>query len=145
MAKTKYIMHECGYCHKQTKMELVGGMTEQPEGDTQKLWYRCSRCKHTALLTLTITGKEKKGAPLAIDRSNCVEYSAEKVYTVGQEIYHPGLDDMGRVIRKDKTSGGSHSIVVAFMNAGERKLLENAHELPADDVIVAPATGSTLA
>ncbi|MGB2869055.1 MAG: hypothetical protein WBD36_11435 [Bacteroidota bacterium] len=126
MAKTKYILHECTYCHKQTKMELVGGMmAEGQEGDPQRLWYRCTRCKHSALLNVGSLAKDKKGASPKIERSNCTEYSKEKVYSIGQEIYHTGLDDMGRVIHKDKTSNGTHSITVSFEKAGERKLLEN--------------------
>ncbi len=142
MAKTKYIVHECAYCRKQTKMELVGGMTLDGEGsEPQKFWYRCTRCKHSASLDVASVAKDKKAASAAIDRAACTEYSADKSFKIGEEIYHAGLDDVGRVIRKDKTSGGDHSIVVTFEHAGERKLLENAHDLPVDDSEVAPATG----
>ena len=126
MAKTKYIMHDCAYCHKQTKMEHVGGMmTEGQEGEPQKIWYRCTRCKHSALLNVGSLAKDKKGSSVKIERTNCTDYSKEKTYSVGQEIYHTGLDDVGRVIRKDKTSNGTHSITVSFEKAGERKLLES--------------------
>ncbi|HAV24173.1 MAG: hypothetical protein A2X67_06630 [Ignavibacteria bacterium GWA2_55_11] len=142
MAKSKYIMHDCAYCHKQTKMELVGGMTvEGHENDPQKMWYRCTRCKHSALLSDVSTAKEKRSSLPAIDRASCVEYAAEKIYTIGQEIYHAGLDDVGRVIRKDKTSGGIHSIIVSFVNAGERKLLENMHLSQLEDQTAPRAAG----
>jgi hypothetical protein len=127
MAKTKYMMHECAYCHKQTKMELIGeGMQgEQPSADTQKLWYRCTRCKHSSLVVTSSSAAEKKSASAKIERNNCVEYAKEKTFTIGQEIYNSDLDDVGRVVRKDKTSNGIHSITVSFEKAGERKLLEN--------------------
>ena len=134
MAKTKYMMHECAYCHKETKMERIGGVTlEEGQEDPSKVWYRCTRCKHSALMTIDPQAKEKKSAILSIDRGDCVEYSAKKSFTVGQDIYHPGLDDMGRVTRKDKTSGGIHSIVVSFVNSGERKLLENSEKFLVDE------------
>lgn len=142
MAKTKYILHDCAYCHKQTKMELVGEMTsEGVQTESLKFWYRCTRCKHSALMEGSWLVKDKKAVLPAIDRAGCTEYSADKVFSVGQEIYHPDLDDVGRVVRKDKTSGGIHSIVVSFERTGERKLLENAHDLPVDDPEVAPAPG----
>lgn len=142
MAKTKYIVHECAYCRKATKMELVGSKPHEEEGsEPQQFWYRCSRCKHSALLDISSIGKDKKAASAVIDRAACTAYSADKLYKIGEEIYHAGLDDVGRVIRKDKTSGGIQSIVVTFERNGERKLLENAHDLPVDDSEVAPATG----
>ncbi len=134
MAKSKYMMHECAYCHKDTKMERIGGMTlEDGQEDPTKVWYRCTRCKHSALLTLDGTAHDKKSGTLAIDRESCTDYKAEKTYTVGQDIYHPGLDDVGRVLGKEKTSGGGQSIVVSFVNSGERRLLENSEQLLVDD------------
>ncbi len=128
MARSKFMMHDCAYCHKSTKMELVGGMQlEGQEVNPQKLWYRCTKCKHSALLTVELSPKEKSGHA-KIDRTSAIEYAKEKVFTVGQAIYHTGLDDVGRVVRKDKTSGGIQSIVVSFEKTGERKLLENIQQ-----------------
>jgi hypothetical protein len=109
-------------------MELVGGMQmEGQEGNPQKLWYRCTRCKHSALLTMEPSFKEKSGHA-KIDRTSAIEYAKEKVFTVGQAIYHSGLDDVGRVVKKDKTTSGIHSILVSFEKTGERKLLENIQQ-----------------
>ncbi|HTP80187.1 MAG TPA: hypothetical protein VMM57_07270 [Bacteroidota bacterium] len=135
MAKSKYMMHECAYCHKQTKMELVGGM-QQAEGQdpsSQKLWYRCTRCKHSALIDTSAALQDKKNAAAKIDRNTCVEYAKEREFAVGQAIYHADLDDMGRVIRKDKTSSGRHSIIVSFEKGGEKKLLENVKAEPSEE------------
>ncbi len=124
MAKTKFITHDCTYCHKQTKMEYIGEMEGvTPEG-TQRFWYRCSRCKHSLLITLSVV-KEKKSAAPAIDRATCTMYSKDRVFAIGEHIYHADLDDVGRVVRKDKTSNGIHSIIVSFERVGERRLLEN--------------------
>ncbi|MEK6755112.1 MAG: hypothetical protein AABZ02_03065 [Bacteroidota bacterium] len=126
MAKTKYIMHDCAYCHKSTKMELVGEMqTEGSESPSQKVWYRCTRCKHSALLDKQTLTPAKRGEAAKIDRSLCTTYSKERVYTVGQAIYHSELDDVGKVIAKQKTSDGTHAITVSFEKLGERRLIEN--------------------
>jgi hypothetical protein len=134
MAKTKYIMHQCAYCRRETKMEFVGGQPTEINGsesvnETVKMWYRCGKCKQTALLTLSLASQAKKKVQaIALVREQCTPYSKQKTFTIGEQIYHSDLDDMGRVIRKDKMSNGIHSIVVAFEKLGERKLLENIAE-----------------
>jgi hypothetical protein len=130
MAKTKFIMHQCAYCRRETKMEFVGGQpTENNGAETVKMWYRCGKCKQTALLTLPLASQtRKKVQAVALIREQCTPYDKQKTYTIGEQIYHSDLDDMGRVIRKDKMSNGIHSIVVAFEKLGERKLLENIAE-----------------
>lgn len=126
MAKTKYIMHDCAYCHKMTKMELVGEMqTEGSESPSQKVWYRCTRCKHSALLDKQTLTQVKRGEAVKIDRSLCTTYSKELIYTVGQVIYHSQWDDVGKVVAKQKTSDGTHAITVSFEKLGERRLIEN--------------------
>ena len=130
MAKTKFITHQCAYCRRETKMEFVGGQpTENTDTETVKMWYRCSKCKHTALLTLSLASQtKKKFQAVALIREQCTPYSKQKTFNIGDQIYHSDLDDMGRVVRKDKMSNGIHSIVVAFEKLGERKLLENIAE-----------------
>lgn len=136
MAKTKYIMHECAYCHKATKMELVGEMQlEGGEGPPQKLWYRCLRCKHTALLERESLQKEKSSNGMSIDRNTSVQYSKFSVYSVGQIIYHSDWDDVGKVTAKQKTSNGTQAIIVTFEKLGERKLIENVPHAPEDEII----------
>ena len=127
MAKTKYILHDCAYCHKQTKMEMVGEMhaAAEAEGDAQKVWYRCTRCKHSALLAKDELQREKSGSTVKIDRSNSEEYAKEKMYSVGQTIYHSEWDDYGKVMAKQRMSNGIQAITVAFEKQGERRLVVN--------------------
>lgn len=126
MARTKFMMHDCAYCHKQTKMERIGEMPASAnENDPLKVWYRCTRCKHSALITIVLPSKDKNAAAPKIDRSTCIEYSKDKVFLVGQAIYHSDWDDVGTVLKKDKTSNGIQSILVSFEKNGERKLIEN--------------------
>jgi len=107
-------------------MEFVGGQpTENSNAETVKVWYRCGRCKHSALLTLSPASQMKKRRAVAIDRDQCTPYAKEKVFKVGEHIYHSEWDDVGKVVRKDKMSNGIHSIVVSFEKFGERKLLED--------------------
>lgn len=126
MAKTKYILHDCAYCHKQTKMELVGEMQADGQtGEQHKVWYRCTRCKHSALISRNETERPKNGVGVTIDRSSSLEYSKEKVYSIGQTIYHTEWDDYGKVLAKQRMSNGIHAITVAFEKSGERRLVEN--------------------
>ncbi len=126
MARTKFMMHDCAYCHKQTKMERIGEMPSAAnENDQLKIWYRCTRCKHSALITMASQLKDKGEVPAKIDRSTCVEYSKNKEFSIGQAIYHSDWDDVGTVLKKDKMSNGIHSILVSFEKNGERKLIEN--------------------
>jgi hypothetical protein len=94
-----------------------------PDG-TQRYWYRCTRCKHSLLITLNIESS-KKSAVTVFSKEQCTTYSKDRLFTIGEHIYHTDLDDMGRVVRKDKTSNGTHSILVAFEKSGERRLLES--------------------
>ena len=126
MTKSKYIMHQCAYCRRESKMEFVGTQPTENTNATEpaKIWYRCCRCKHSALLTIAPVAPTKKNQAVAIDREQCIPYSKEKTFSVGELIYHTELDDAGRVVRKEKMSNGIHSIVVNFEKLGERKLLE---------------------
>ena len=136
MAKTKYMMYECAYCRKTTKMELVGEMVaEGSQEPAQKVWYRCTRCKHSALLDKQLIQQSKKGDTLKIDRSVCITYSRELAYTVGQSIYHSEWDDVGKVTSKQKTSDGTQSITVAFEKLGERRLIENMPQTAEPEIV----------
>ncbi len=126
MAKTKYISFECPYCHRLAKLEFVGLAAEKAnETNGQRAWYRCARCKHSVLIAVAEIESRKRTALTAIARENCTPYSKEKIFTIGQEIYHEEWDDVGRIVRKDKTSNGVQTIIVAFEKSGEKKLIEN--------------------
>jgi hypothetical protein len=139
MAKTKFITHFCAYCKKETKMEFVGGQpTETTEIEMAKLWYRCSKCKHSSLLSLSPAAFSKKNQAV-VNKEECTHYSKEKSFTIGEHIYHLEWDDIGKVLRKDKTSNGIRSIVVSFEKLGERKLLENIQIETTEEISVQPA------
>ncbi|MGH2567974.1 MAG: hypothetical protein ACRDGA_06505 [Bacteroidota bacterium] len=139
MAKTKYIMHDCAYCHKQTKMELVGEMQmEGQEAEPQKVWYRCTRCKHSALIARQQMLREKNGG-VKVDRSSSQEYAKEKIFSVGQTIYHTDWDDYGKVMAKQRMSNGIQAITVSFEKLGERRLVENIAPEPIAEMVPQPS------
>jgi hypothetical protein len=135
MAKTKHIMHHCAYCRQETKMEFVGNQPSNDENaEMLKIWYRCCKCKHSALLTISQSSQTKKSQAAPVSREECTPYAKEKTFSVGEHIYHTEWDDIGKVIRKDKTTNGITSIVVTFEKLGERKLLECIQEEPEEVV-----------
>ena len=106
-------------------MELVGGVNAGGAGsDPSRMWFRCARCKHSALIDRSL-GLQSQSPLRKLDREQAIEYAASKIFTVGQTIYHTEWDDIGRVTSKIKTSGGVQAITVSFEKLGERKLIEN--------------------
>jgi hypothetical protein len=102
-------------------MEVVGSVEDQPE----KTWYRCTRCRHASLIDMSELKKLQEESKKKLERNDCTEYTPEATYSVGQAIFHSGWDDVGKIISKERTSRGEHSIVVSFEKLGERRLLES--------------------
>jgi hypothetical protein len=121
MARGKSISHYCGHCERVTKMEMVGSVENQPE----RTWYRCTRCRHASLVDVNELKKVQEEAKKRLEKADCAEYTPEATYSVGQAIFHSTWDDVGKIISKERTSGGEHSIVVSFEKLGERRLLES--------------------
>ncbi|MDE3056690.1 MAG: hypothetical protein KGJ59_01860 [Bacteroidota bacterium] len=119
MSKTKYVTHLCPSCGREAKMEIVGTMN----GDGNKIWYRCTRCHHSS--SFDHTAPKKTDTVIKLTKEECIAYSPEKSYSVGQPIYHTDWDDMGMVTAKEKTSSGGFAIVVAFEKSGAKRLIEN--------------------
>ena len=130
MARGKNILQHCTHCERVTKMEMIGAVENQPE----KSWYRCTRCRHASLIDQTDLKRLQEVAKRKLVRDECAEYRPENTYTVGQGIFHTEWDDVGKIISKERTSGGARAIVVSFEKLGERKLLES----------VSPEAGSSL-
>jgi DNA-directed RNA polymerase subunit RPC12/RpoP len=102
-------------------MDITGSLENQPE----KTWYRCSRCRHAVLVDLTEIKKIEEEAKKKVERSDCSEYKPQNTYTIGQAIFHSEWDDIGKIVSKERTSGGASAIVVSFEKLGERRLLES--------------------
>lgn len=122
MSKTKYVTKSCTSCGREAKMEVIGSVV----GSETKVWYRCTRCRHSILID---NEQQKKDNVINITRDSCIDYSPEKEYQVGSAIYHSDWDDMGTVTSKERTSSGGKAIWVSFEKNGLKKLIEN---LPQD-------------
>jgi len=122
MAKGKNLQHFCPHCGREAKMELVGASETHPE----KTWYRCTRCRHALMIDLEEWKKVQAEAKRKPELTECAEYNPGNTYTVGQSIFHQEWQDIGKIISKERTSGGGRAIVVSFEKLGERRLLESA-------------------
>jgi hypothetical protein len=125
MARTKYSMHFCVYCNKDTRMEMMN----EAHGSAEKIWLRCSRCHHMSMMEAP--AKLEAGMKGKIDAAAATRYNPQQSFEIGQSIFHAEWDDVGRVVSKAKTSDGCHAIVVAFEKGGQRRLIE---KLKADDI-----------
>ncbi len=121
MPRGKSITKYCAHCERDAKMEIVGAVENQPE----RMWYRCTRCRHAVLLDLNELRKGDETAKRKLEKAECSEYDPHSSYRVGQAIFHSTWDDMGKVKAKERTSDGASAIVVSFEKLGERRLLEN--------------------
>ena len=118
MARTKYSMHFCVYCNKDTRMEMMN----EAHGSADKLWLRCSRCHHMSMME---TPGKAAGAKGKVDANTATPYNPQESFEIGQSIFHAEWNDVGRVVSKMKTSDGAHAIVVSFEKQGQRRLIEN--------------------
>ena len=118
MARTKYSERFCGYCNKDTKMEMVGERQEAQE----KVWFRCTRCHHMNLIDVKIQENAENSKLCA---ETATRYTPQQSFKVGEAIFHSEWNDVGKVLGKVKTSDGSQAIVVSFEKQGERRLIEN--------------------
>jgi hypothetical protein len=105
-------------------MELIGSDENQPN----KSWHRCTRCRHASLIDLEELKKVQEESKKKLERSECTEYTPGRTYSVGDAIFHSTWDDIGKIVSKERTSGGANAIVVSFERLGERKLLESVAE-----------------
>jgi hypothetical protein len=123
MARTKYSEQFCGYCNKDTKMEMMG----EVQDGKGKNWFRCTRCHHMSLLDVSIQPNDP-GAKLCAE--SATKYTPQQSFKVGEAIFHTEWNDVGKVVSKIRTSDGSHAIIVAFEKQGERRLLESLKPEP---------------
>ena len=130
MARGKSISHFCNHCDRVAKMEMIGAVENQPE----KTWYRCTRCRHASLVDLQELKRLQEEAGKKPERADCSEYRPENTYTVGQAIFHSEWNDIGKIVSKERTSGGARAIVVSFEKLGERRLLESVVVNTVDNV-----------
>jgi hypothetical protein len=118
MTRSKYSERRCNHCNKLTKMEAVGAL--QP--GQEKAWFRCTRCRHMSLLSVTPEGES---TILNADSNSATPYTPDRSFRIGESIFHTEWNDFGKVLSKTRTSDGSHAIVVNFEKQGQRTLIES--------------------
>jgi len=121
MAKGKSLLHYCPHCEREAKLEIIGSSESQPD----KTWYRCTRCRHAMMINLEEWRRLQEESKKKPDPAQCTEYKPGQTYAVGQAIFHSEWQDVGKIISKERTSGGGRAIVVSFEKLGERRLLES--------------------
>jgi hypothetical protein len=131
LARARNILLFCSYCNKETKMARVGEMTAEENGTgessgTVRVWYRCSRCHHNALVDETnLYASKEADEGKSLSKDQCMSYSPDKSYSIGDAIYHTEWDDIGLVRNREKSSDGSYAILVEFQRLGQRKLIDS--------------------
>jgi len=138
--RMKYItgLMLCSDCTKTARKEIVGeartqaaGEAPQPidpitgERQSDNLWVRCTKCHNTMLVNLTAMFEDKPKAHANLSASECTPYTPQRIYAIGEAVYHKEWDDIGSVVSKEITGSGRHAIIVNFDKVGEKKLLEN--------------------
>jgi hypothetical protein len=128
----------CDVCGRVSKREFVGewkpsdkpkeGEPTQDDG-VAKYWLRCADCAIGAVQLVEEwkiqTEREKNLDELT--REECIVYTPQAIYAVGDPIFHEGLKEIGIVRSKVTTSSGMSAINVEFRNLGFRQLLENVY------------------
>lgn len=138
--RMKYItgLMLCSDCTKTARKEIVGEARTQEAGEepqpidpitgerqSDNLWVRCTKCHNTMLVNLTAMLNDKPKAHANLSASECTQYTPQRIYAIGEAVYHKEWDDMGSVVSKEITGSGRHAIIVNFDRVGEKKLLEN--------------------
>jgi hypothetical protein len=132
MARVKNVEAFCNFCNTVTKMEISGDVS--PNEDENKRWAKCRKCKHKTIIDIKTEIKEKKVSLDGIENLDCVTYSPDKTFDVGQSIYHKGWDDFGKIVAKKILSDGRSSITVEFQKSGNKNLLESFIKQPGNEV-----------
>jgi hypothetical protein len=132
MARVKNIEAFCNFCNSVTKMEISGDSS--PNEDENKRWAKCKKCKHKTIIDLKTDAKAKKVSLDGIENEECVTYSPDKTFDIGQSIYHQGWDDFGKIIAKKILSDGRSSITVEFQKSGNKNLMESYIKQPGNEV-----------
>ena len=104
-------------------MEISGEFVG--EGNENKRWAKCKKCKQTMVIDLTADILNGKISLEGIENDDVTTYSPVKTYVLGETIYHQNWDDFGKVVTKETLSNGRNSISVEFQKSGLKKLIES--------------------
>lgn len=120
-----YYLHACD-CSKDGKPVKARINEGQDLKGTEPIYFTCTKCNLNFAtepdLVLTegrIISRDEK------DRLERVEdYSMDKIYLVGQTIFHPVFKEKGVILSKKEASGFAAKIMVDFEKKGKIQLVE---------------------
>lgn len=123
----KYYKGRCSGCGEFTEMTFTG--YNKAEG---KLQLRCRNCRGLNFYPIKralksgrlLTEKEFEERDKAL--AEIRDYTPQQTYWRGQKIRHKKFNDVGEVIKKEKTEGNHQVIIVKFARVGEKKLVQAA-------------------
>lgn len=120
----------CSVCKDHLEMPVV-----EEDKDQDVVWLKCPGCNGFLPYLETVTEEAEdvlEGSASAeivrledLDVDSAIEYDFNRVYNVGDTIFHRSWNDYGRVISKETLPGNRAVIVVQFIMQGEIKLREN--------------------
>ncbi len=112
--------HFCTVCDEEMGMEVV---RRGLKGDVT--WLRCPCCGGLVpLIPKGLRQAEELPVRTVSPEEDLRSYSPQKSFFIGEVIYHPGFDDLGRVIDKEISGSGNKAIVVSFVKEGKKRLVE---------------------
>ncbi|MDX2129869.1 MAG: hypothetical protein SFU91_12620 [Chloroherpetonaceae bacterium] len=124
----------CDICNAPTPRTYVGEWkpaehkdheVETTEVQDKKYWLKCQVCGQVQLFEEWRIQVDRSKKLEELKPEDCVAYSPQGIYVVGDAIYHKALDKIGVVTSKQTTASGSHTIMVQFEGIGLKQFLEN--------------------
>ncbi|MFQ3598876.1 MAG: hypothetical protein SNJ55_04340 [Chloroherpetonaceae bacterium] len=99
---------------------------DPPEENTEpKYWLRCKNCSAVSVIEewKIQINREKNLDELTLE--DCITYTPQGIYRVGDAIFHKALNKIGIVRSKQLTNSGASAVTIEFRDLGVRQLLEN--------------------
>lgn len=93
--------------------------------EENKYWLKCPNCNQVQLVSEWQIQIDRQTKLEDLKPGDCAKYFPQGLYTEGDAVFHPALDDVGIVRSKQSTASGANVIIVEFQNSGKKQLLEN--------------------
>jgi hypothetical protein len=99
----------------------------EPVETDRKYWLRCDHCSQVQLVDEWKIQLERERKLDDLKKEECITYSPQGIYAIGDAVFHTGLNELGLVRTKLTTASGMSAVTVEFRKLGIRQLLENVH------------------
>jgi hypothetical protein len=98
---------------------------DEPVETERKYWLRCDNCSQVQLVEEWKIQLDREKKLDDLKKDDCITYSPQGIYAVGDAVYHAGLNEVGIVRTKLTTASGMNAVTIEFRALGTRQLLEN--------------------